>query len=177
MVFGIIGGAILAGPVAGTLSNIGSFMALGFFAALINVFYYSVIYPKINSKTFIDVNGIVYILIISLLATFFINPLVLIGMQRNSVNSVMLNNVAITTSNIAGYVLGYVGISIAIALVGGLVTGGILKCFEREAQYEFDDRLIFDPHSGLYSIFANEDTNNRWANQEQQQSAANLRQQ
>lgn len=183
LVFGIIGGAILAGPVAGTLSNIGSFMALGFVAALINVFYYSVIYPKINSQSFFDVNGIVYILIISFLATFVISPLVLRGMYLNGVTSVNLDYVPITSPNIAGYVLGYVGISIGIALGAGLITGGILKCFEKEHQQEFDDKLIFDPHSGLYHASAYEQNQYGQYGAQQQpygvqqsQSAANLRQ-
>ena len=91
--FGIIGGAILAGPVAGTLDNIGAFMAIGLIAALINVIYFTKIYPKVNALTVFDVNGIVYILIISFLATFFISPLVIRGMYTVDVTSVQLNNV------------------------------------------------------------------------------------
>ncbi len=127
----MIGGAILSGPFAGTLDNIGSYMALGFVAALINVVYYTKIYPKINSLVMFDVNGIVYILIISFLATFIISPLVIRGMYTKDVNSVALNNVQIDSAQVPGYLLAYVGITVAIALISGAITGGILKCFER----------------------------------------------
>lgn len=105
-------------------------MALGLVAALINVVYYTKIYPRINSQTVFDVNGIVYILIISFLATFVISPLVIRGMYTKDVKSVPLNNITITSYDISGYLLGYVGITIGIALITGLVTGGILKCME-----------------------------------------------
>lgn len=121
----------MSGPVAGTLDNIGSFMALGLVAALINVVYYTKIYPKINSLTVFDVNGIVYILIISFLATFVISPIVIRGMYTKDVLSVPLNNIAIDNKNISGYLLGYVGISVGIALAGGLITALILKCLEK----------------------------------------------
>jgi hypothetical protein len=106
-------------------------MALGFVAALINVVYYTKIYPKINSVVMFDVNGIVYILIISFLATFIISPFVIRGMYTKDVNSVALNNVQIDSAQVSGYLLGYVGITVAIALISGAITGGILKCFER----------------------------------------------
>ena len=38
--FGMIGGAIMSGPVAGTLDNIGAFMAIGTVAALVSAFYF-----------------------------------------------------------------------------------------------------------------------------------------
>jgi hypothetical protein len=105
-------------------------MALGLVAALINVIYYTKIYPKINASNFFDVNGIIYILIISFLATFIISPFVIRGMYTKDVNSTSLNNVQIDSAQISGYLLGYVGITVAIALISGAITGGILKCFE-----------------------------------------------
>jgi len=68
-------------------------MAFGLIAALINVIYYTKIYPKVNKSVFFDVNGIIYILIISLFATFVIAPLVIRGMYTEDVTSVPLNNV------------------------------------------------------------------------------------
>jgi hypothetical protein len=127
----MIGGAILSGPFAGTMDNIGSYMALGLIAALINVVYFTKIYPKINASNFVDVNGIIYILIISFLTTFVISPFVIRGMYTVDVTSTPLNNVQIDSASIAGYLLGYVGITVAIALASGAVTGGILKCLER----------------------------------------------
>ncbi len=94
----MIGGAILSGPFAGTMDNIGSYMALGLIAALINVVYFTKIYPKINASNFVDVNGIIYILIISFLATFIISPFVIRGMYTKDVTSTPLNNVEIDSA-------------------------------------------------------------------------------
>jgi ammonia channel protein AmtB len=62
--FGMIGGAILAGPVAGTLDNIGAFMAMGTIAALISCFYFASIHPRINGTNVNDVYGALYIAIV-----------------------------------------------------------------------------------------------------------------
>lgn len=128
----MIGGAIIAGPVAGTLDNIGSFMALGTFAGIISAIYFGKVHPKINRHTIFDTYGAIYIALISFLGTMFISPIVIIGMVRNDVNSNLLMNVLIPDSASAGWVLVYVGISVGIALVGGLFVGLILKCFGRE---------------------------------------------
>ena len=81
--FGMIGGAIMAGPVAGTLDNIGSFMAIGTVAGIVSSFYYGYLHPKLNSLTIRDTFGALYIAITSFIGTFFVAPLVLIGMVRN----------------------------------------------------------------------------------------------
>ncbi len=106
-------------------------MVFGLVSALINVIYYTKIYPKVNRSVFFDVNGIIYILIISLFATLFVAPIVIRGMYTKDVSSVPLNNVQIDSADISGYVIGYVGISVGIALVAGAITGGILKCLEK----------------------------------------------
>ena len=56
-------------------------------------------------------------------------------MYTKDVTSTPLNNVEIDSYKISGYLLGYVGITVGIALVSGAVTGGILKCLEREVQH------------------------------------------
>lgn len=94
--FGIIGGAIIAGPIAGTLDNIGSFMALGAFAAIINIFYFGYLDRKMNKHHITDTYGAGYIAIVSLLGTIFIAPLTIVGMVNNSVNSNSLSNVILT---------------------------------------------------------------------------------
>jgi hypothetical protein len=148
--FGMIGGAIIAGPVAGTLDNIGAFMAMGTFAGLISSIYFAYIHPKINRTRVSDAYGALYVFIISLLGTFFVAPLVIIGMVRNNVASNLLMGNLITNANNAGWILVYVGISAGIALASGLVIGLILMCFQREHIREFDDENIFVPLPGLY---------------------------
>jgi ammonia channel protein AmtB len=148
--FGMIGGAIMAGPIAGTLDNPGAFMAIGTFAGLISALYYGFVHHKINRTRVYDTYGALFIFIVSFLGTFFIAPLVLIGMVRNEVTSVLLNNALITNGDVAGWSLVYVGISVGIAALSGLFIGLLLKCLEREVVREFDDENIFVPLPGLY---------------------------
>jgi hypothetical protein len=124
----MIGGAIMAGPIAGTLDNIGAFMAIGTFAAIISALYFYKIHPKLNATRVRDTYGALYIAIVSFLGTFFVAPLVLIGMVNNGVFSNLLMNSTLTNSEIAGWSLSYVGISIAIALVAGFAVGTLLMC-------------------------------------------------
>lgn len=119
----------MCGTIAGTLDNIGAMMALGTFAGIINVLYFRYVHLKINRNRVFDTYGVLYIFIVSLLSTFFINPIVLIGMYDNTVYSNLLNNIFVTSFETAGWSLTYMGISIAIALVSGLFVGLVLKCF------------------------------------------------
>lgn len=130
--FGMIGGAILAGPVAGTMDNIGAFMALGTFAGILSVIYFGKVHSKINRQTIFDTYGAIYIALISFFGTMFVSPIVIIGMVRNEVNSNLLMNILISNADSAGWVLIYVGISVGIALFSGLFVGLIIKCFGRE---------------------------------------------
>ena len=130
--FGMIGGAIICGPIAGVMDNFAAMIALGTFAGLISALYFGYLHSRINSVRIIDTNGIVYILIVSLIGTIFIAPLVYAGMVNNSVLSNILNKVPITNYNVAGWALVYVGISIALAAISGFIIGLILRCFEKE---------------------------------------------
>lgn len=140
----------MVGPIAGTLDNPGAFMAIGTFAGIISALYYGFVHHKINRTRVYDTYGALFIFIVSFLGTFFIAPLVLIGMVRNEVTSVLLNNVLITNGDVAGWSLVYVGISVGIAAASGLFIGLLLKCLEREVVREFDDENIFVPLPGLY---------------------------
>lgn len=135
----MIGGAIVSGPIAGTLDNIGAFMALGTFAGILSAIYFGFIHPKLNATRVRDTYGALYIFIISFLGTFFIQPIVLIGMVRNTVYSNLLMNVPITNGDVAGWSLAYVGISVGIALVAGFGIGAIMRCMQHEVIREFDD--------------------------------------
>jgi hypothetical protein len=123
----MIGGAILAGPVTGTLDNIGAFMAMGTIAALISCFYFASIHPRINVTRVKDTYGAIYIATISFLGTFFVAPLVLFGMVKNSVQSNLFLNAPIIDSAAARYSLIYVAISFGIAIFSGLFIGFFLR--------------------------------------------------
>lgn len=128
--FGMIGGAIMAGPIAGTLDNIGAFMAIGTFAAILSALYFGYIHSRLNSTRVRDTYGALYIAIVSFLGTFFVAPLVLIGMVRNDVASNLLMNSVLTNADIAGWSLAYVGISIGIALIAGFSIGAFMMCIQ-----------------------------------------------
>lgn len=130
--FGMIGGAIICGPIAGVIDNFGAMIALGTFAGIISAIYFGYIHGNINSLRIVDTNGIIYILIVSLVGTMLVAPVVYAGMVNNSVLSNILDNVPITDIKVAGWALVYVGISTAIALVSGLFMGLFLRCFEKE---------------------------------------------
>ena len=103
-------------------------MALGAFAAVINVIYFGVIDGKMNKRNVTDTYGAGYIFLISFLGTMFIAPLVIVGMVNNGVRSNLLVNLALTERNSAGWALIYVGISAGVAIVGSLLTGLFIKC-------------------------------------------------
>jgi hypothetical protein len=130
--FGMIGGAIICGPVAGVMDNFGAMIALGTFAGIISAAYFGYLHGNVNRVRIVDTNGIVYILIVSLVGTMLVAPVVYAGMVNNSVLSNILDNVPITDIKVAGHALVYVGISAAIALVSGLFMGLFLRCFEKE---------------------------------------------
>jgi hypothetical protein len=162
----MIGGAILAGPIAGTLTNIGAFMAIGTIAGIISALYFGKIHPKLNKINVKDTYGALYIAIVSFLGTVFVAPLVLIGMVRNEVFSSLLVLALpapgttpaptlaqlgyLTNSDIGGWSLTYVAISVGVALIAGFSTGAFMTCMEKKVNREFDDENIFVPLPGLY---------------------------
>jgi hypothetical protein len=128
--FGMFGGAILGGSVAGTLDNIGAFMAIGTVAGVISVLYFQYLHPRLNRTSVFDTYGATYLAIISFLATFFIAPLVITGMFNGMVYSNLLMNVLVVMKSSAGWILSYVGISTGVALGGGLFAGLIIRIFQ-----------------------------------------------
>lgn len=147
--YGIIGGAILAGPIAGTLTNIGAMIAIGTVAGIINSIYYHFLHPKLNLYSIFDIYGATYIFVISLIGVFFIQPIVLVGMWWNKIQSNLLNNVVLQSINSSGWSLVYLGISFGIALVAGLIIGAIMRLTSTLERIEFNDITFFDTRSGL----------------------------
>lgn len=128
----MIGGAIMAGSIAGTLDNIGAMMAIGTFAGIVSAIYFGYIHNKINRNSVFDTYGVFYIFIVSLLGTMLVAPIVLSGMWNSNVLSNQLDRVTVSTLSSAGWALVYVGISVGIALVSGLIIGLFLRCLGRE---------------------------------------------
>lgn len=141
---GTISGAIMYGSVAATSINIGAAIAVGLLAGFLSALYYEKIYAKVNETNIRDSFGYLNILIVSFIGTFIIAPTTLKTYYNYNVSLTTLQSSKITTGfignlDIAGWVLAYVGISIAIGLASGLIIGLILRCLERRSVRFLED--------------------------------------
>jgi hypothetical protein len=131
---GTISGAIMYGPVSGTCINIGAAIAVGLFAGFMSALFYEKIYPSLNGNFNRDRFGLFNILLISFLGTFFIAPIVLIAYANNSLNlptlypsNTLTTSYTLSNSSVAGWALSYVGVSIAIGLIGAIAIGLLMR--------------------------------------------------
>lgn len=155
-VIGTVSGAIIFGSIAQICTNIGAAIACGCFSGLFSAIFYQKIYKKINRRQVFDSLGSIFIAIISLISTLGIAPLVvycyykynfLIQTLKNDAGTA---NTAITSSSITSYMLQYVGITVGIGLVSGVLIGLLMKIFDRfDANKMFDDKLYIGKASGL----------------------------
>lgn len=148
------------GSVAGTSVNIGAAIAVGIIAGSISAFFYEKAYPKLNGNTVRDALGMGIVWVVALLGTFVVAPIVLIAYYENSVDLPTLypqNNPTgqffISSKDVAGWSLVYVGISVGVGLVGGILVGLLLKSLEKGSIKNFDDSEYFKSSSyGLREI-------------------------
>jgi hypothetical protein len=131
---GTITGAIIYGPVAGTCINIGAAIACGIFAGFLSALFFEKIFPSINGRTVKDSFGVMGILIVSFIGTFFISPIVLKTYYNYSVDLPTLypqNSPStayfIGNKDAVGWVLIYVGVSMGIGLASGLLIGLLMR--------------------------------------------------
>jgi hypothetical protein len=131
---GTITGAIMYGPVAGTCINIGAAIAVGLLAGAISAFFFEKIYPKLNASNITDSFGLGVVWIAAFLGTFIVTPTVLKTYYNYSVDLPTLypqnspsSAYFISNKDVAGWSLVYVGISVGIGLVGGIIIGLLLK--------------------------------------------------
>ena len=129
------------GCVAGTCPNIAAAIACGLFAGMIS----AVISSRLTDNKKDSLGGSM-LLNAAGWASFFIAPIVLIAFYNNDVNLSTLwgattsnPNAFLGNKNIAGWVLAYVGISIGIGLLCGIVTALLLKCTIGRHHYYFHD--------------------------------------
>jgi hypothetical protein len=140
-VFGTITGGISFGAVAGTAVNIGAAIASGLFAGLFSSLAYRLIYKRINLNKLYDSYGVINILMVSFFGTFAITPVILIAYYNLNwiLTTLQVSNfdtvgLPLINSSIVGWVLIYVGISIGIGLVGGLMTGLFLRMISSDVR-------------------------------------------
>lgn len=131
---GTISGAIMYGSIAGTCINIGAAIAVGLISGFFSALYYEKLYVKVNASNIRDSFGYLNFLVVSFIGTFVITPIVLKIYYNYSVNLPPLqpSNAAsgyfLGNLDIAGWVLVYVGVSLGIGILSGLIIGLILRC-------------------------------------------------
>lgn len=134
------------GSVAGISINIGAAIAVGLCAGIISALFFEKIYPAFNKSQIRDSFGGLSILFISFLGTFLIAPTVVKTYYNYDVNLPTLypsntpsSTYTISSVSVAGWCLVNVGVSIGIALVGGLIIGAILHFFSQAKFKSYDD--------------------------------------
>ncbi len=130
--FGTLAGAIMYGPIAGTCENIGASIAVGLFAGIISALFFEKIYPKINNKGIRDTLGGVLVLAASLIGSFVVAPIVMIAYKNTEIQLSVLSQSTVTKTTTAQWILSYVGISVAISVVSGVIFGILMKFMQRK---------------------------------------------
>lgn len=157
---GTITGAIMYGPVAGTSVNIGAAIAVGVISGAISAFFYEKVYPKVNGNTIRDALGMGVIWAVAFLGTFVVAPVVLRAYYENSMDLPTLypqnsptGQFFISNKDVAGWSLVYVGISVGMGLLAGILIGLLLKAVEKVSVRHFDDSEFYKSSSyGLRDI-------------------------
>jgi hypothetical protein len=153
---GTITGAIMYGAVAGTSINMGAAIAVGLVAGATSAFFYEKIYPRLNGRVIQDTFGMGSIWIAAFIGTFLVAPTVLKAYYNYSVDLPTLyppnssGAYFISSKDVAGWALVYVGVSVAIGLIGGILIGLLLKLVEKAAVKYFDDSEFY--RSAAYGL-------------------------
>ena len=152
VIWASIMGAILFSSVGNTADNITIPISTGFVAGIISGIFIEVINPKINRNSIFDSYGLLgTFLVNSILAAFFIAPLVLIGMTNTGANFLSLGNVALSNRDQAGWVLIYFALSLGFGAVTAAGAGLFIRCLSSgEREDDLLDFKIFDNDYGLY---------------------------
>lgn len=131
---GTINGSIMYGSVAGTCVNIGTALTVGLGAGVLSAIYFTKISPKINAERLNDSFGGLIIVITSFIGTFLIAPIVLKAyydyqwhlttLEVSNFDSV---GPIFDSISVVGWILVYVGVSIGVSSVSGLIIGLLFK--------------------------------------------------
>ncbi len=109
-------------------------------------------YPRINRSKVFDSYGILGTFFVnSILASFFIAPIVLISMSNADTPYLSIGNRILTNRDQAGWVLAYFALSLGFGAATALVASAFIRCFASfDSGKDFEDTLMFDPDFGLY---------------------------
>lgn len=134
IILGIICGGIVFGPIAGTAVNIGAAITCGIISGIFLSVYRWKIHKMVNNGRVNDCYGALGVFIVSLVSTFGISPIILIGyyirtwiLPTLSVSNFDTKGLPLINGSIAGWVLSYVGVSIGVAIGSAFIAGIVFK--------------------------------------------------
>lgn len=124
-----ISGAVIFGSVASFASNIAIPIAVGIGSAFISVFWMSKVTKMMNNSHIFDAIGLFgSFFVVGLFGTLLVAPIVIKSFQVYGLSNGALNNLAISSSSEASWVLIYVGISSGIGLICGMINATLMRC-------------------------------------------------
>jgi hypothetical protein len=147
---GVLGGAAILGAVASYINNIGACIAVGAFAGVISGFWLRVIYPRLNVNTSIDQLGLIGPIVLNaFFGAAFVGPIVFGAYKSEGILPNELNTL-VTTQRSSTFYLSIFGITIALAILTGLIAGALIFCLrDPEDDHQFV-KLVSNDY-GLYS--------------------------
>lgn len=146
---GGMGGPILVAAVAPILSNIGIAFMIGLMGGAVTGAYMGIIHPYINRNYIYDTMGLFGpFLTNAVLGSFVITPAVLSAHYTQSI-TINVGGSVITDAGTAGFHLAYMGVSVAIGLIGGVVAGAMSFC-ETDVYGILGNQRFYLHDKGLY---------------------------
>ena len=147
---GSVSGAIICGTGAGYIENIGACFAIGLVAGILVSLLVRCFSQRVNQQMIMDSHGFLMpIVIVSFLGSFVVLPAIIIRHYTIEGTYFALGGQAETAWESAGFQLTYVGVTIFIAMIAGLIGGCQLKCAKEEIS-DFSDSKLFATDYGLY---------------------------
>ena len=126
-VIGTIVGAIITGAGAGYIENIGASLGLGLFAGFFTAILMNTLVKSLNKDNIVDSQGfIIPVLITSFLGGFVVLPSIIIRYYTIENTYFSLGGLSESEWQAAGFQLAYVGVTVLVSIVAGLIGGGLL---------------------------------------------------
>jgi hypothetical protein len=120
---GVLSGGVLVGSVAGTINNIGGCIILGIIAGAISGFWLKYVHPRINANHTYDHMGIIGPVTINAFLSIFMVAPILYGSYSKAEYIPSTFSAKIVNERSSTFELAVTGITLAIGLALGLVTG------------------------------------------------------
>lgn len=144
---GSISGAIMYGGIAGLNANLGATLTIGLISGIISALFYYKVEERINKNYIYDTLGGTIVLIVSFLGTFAVSPIIIQSYASRDWTISTFQVSALDTvgplfrnKNSYKYMFIYVGFTLCVALVTGIMMGIISRCLTYSSYKSFTDR-------------------------------------